>query len=383
MKKLVPKKEVSPRWDPYFIARDEYFILFWKEFLYKYKRNILFILGIGFDPRMCFGYESIVNLGGSGKRDCLLVQFDEGPNSPSRVYSNLVEKNLEKIKNIIPVNSKIITQKISMWSEDSSRRTGSRNSANIIVDLSDISKYTDIVVDISSMPRGIYFPLIGKILFLMDSNKKEEKITQNPNLHILVSENAQLDSKIKDEGIDEDANYMYGFTGTLETESYADLPKVWIPILGENQAQQLIRMVNKIDPNEICPMLPMPSVDPRRGDNLLTEYREILFDRLRVDPKNYIYVAEQNPFEVYREIFRTVQHYKKSLETLGGCQIAISASSSKLLSIGALLAAYELKNQGVGIINIETYGYQIDDDIESLLDKTELFTIWISGECYE
>lgn len=380
---MAPQQGLSPRWDPYFIASDQNFIAFWKDFLHQYKRNILFIIGIGFDPRMCYGYESIVNLGDSGKRDCLLVKFDEGPNSPSMVYSNHVENNLKKIKSILPVRSKIITKKISMWSDDGSRRTGSRNSANIIVDLSEISKYTDIIVDISSMPRSIYFPLIGKILFLIDSNKKAEKITQNPNLHILVSENAKLDSKIKDKGIDEDANYMYGFTGTLETESYADLPKVWIPILGENQTQQLIRMANKIDPNEICPMLPMPSVYPRRGDDLLTEYREILFDRLRVDLKNYIYVAEQNPFEVYREIFRTVQHYQKSLETLGGCQIVISASSSKLLSIGALLASYELKNQGVGIINIETYGYQIDDDIESVLDKTELFTIWVSGECYE
>ncbi len=212
---------------------------------------------------------------------------------------------------------------------------------------------------------------------------KKDTIIQNPNLHILVSENAKLDSKIKDKGIDEDANYMYGFTGILETESFADLPKVWIPILGENQGQQLIRMANKIDPAEICPILPMPSVNPRRGDDLLIEYREILFDRLRVDPKNYIYVAEQNPFEVYREIYRVVQHYNRSLEPLGGCQIVISASSSKLLSIGALLSAYELKKFGIGIINVETYGYQINDDIDSVLDETELFTIFISEECFE
>jgi len=77
----------------------------------------------------------------------------------------------------------------------------------------------------------------------------------------------------------------------------------------------------------------------------------------------------------------------QSLQSLGGCQSVISALSSKLLSIGALLVAYELKNQypGVGIAHVETHGYNVDDKIdrEKELENTELASLWLVGDCYE
>jgi hypothetical protein len=273
-----------------------------------------------------------------------------------------------------------------MWSDDN-RRIGSRNAANIFASLEDFSDYTDIVVDVSAMPRGLYFPLIGKVLYLVDSSGCSGTLSKAPNLHVLVSENAQLDSKINDEGIDDEASYMYGFTGALDTESASGSPKVWVPILGEKQAQQLERIYNLVIPDEICPILPMPSVNPRRTDNLLIEYRELLFDRLRVDQRNLIYVDEQNPFEVYRELHRTIRDYNKALSTLGGCQVVISALSSKLLSMGALLAAYEMKNygSGVGIAHVETKGHHFENsgDMENVLSETTPSTLWLAGDCYE
>ena len=123
-----------------------------------------------------------------------------------------------------------------------------------------------------------------------------------------------------------------------------------------------------------------------RTDNLLVEYRELLFDRLRVDQRNFIYVDEQNPFEVYRELHRTITHYNKALKTLGGCQVVISALGSKLLSIGALLAAYELKDygSGVGIAHVESRGYNFENekDTEKVLSETTLSTLWLEGDCY-
>lgn len=373
----------TQRWFNYFLRSGNGFHLFWQEYLQGNQRDILFVLGLGFDPRMCLAYEALLEAKGSGKRDLLLIRFQEGPNSPSQKYSHLVEANLKKLNDLAPKGCKKTEKVIPMWSKDG-RRIGSRNAASVFPDLSDFHVYTDIVIDVSAMPRGIYFPLIGKALYLMDTYGKKKAMHSGSilNLHVLVSENAPLDSKIKDEGIDEDANYMHGFTGTLETESDASLPRIWIPILGENQEEQLERILNKVSADEICPVIPMPSVKPRRGDSLLVEYRELLFDRLRVEPGNFIYVSEQNPFEVYREIHRTVYHYKEALKNLGGCQVVISATSSKLLSIGALLAAYELKNEGVGVINVETQGYRIENDITTELHNTTLSTLWLAGDCY-
>jgi hypothetical protein len=372
-----------PRWSNYFFRRGDDF-RFWRDFLTGDERNILFIVGLGFDPRTCQGLKAISQIGGSGKRDCIIIQFDEGPSSPSAAYSKIIEDNGRTLQNLFPSGKKSL-KPVAMWSPDN-RRIGSRNAANIFASLDDFSGYSDIVVDVSAMPRGLYFPLIGKILYIIDSSKRGEASLKTPNLHVLVSENAQLDSRINYRAIDDEASYMYGFTGALDTESASDTPKVWIPILGEKQTQQLERIYNLVIPDEICPMLPMPSTNPRRTDNLLVEYRELLFDRLRVDQGNFIYVDEQNPFEVYSELHRAIIAYNKALSTLGGCQVVISALASKLLSLGALLAVYELKDygSGVGIAHVETNGYIFENagDTEKILSETTPSTLWLAGDCY-
>jgi hypothetical protein len=111
-----------------------------------------------------------------------------------------------------------------------------------------------------------------------------------------------------------------------------------------------------------------------------------LFDTIPIEPRNIIYADEQNPFQVYRQIKKTVNHYNQSLAILGGCKIIISALSSKLLSIGALLSAYEAKGENilVGIANVESNGYHMDEE-ESLQNNSsaELFELWLAGNCYE
>lgn len=371
------------RWQNYFHRSGESVNIFWKKYLQANEKNVLFVLGLGFDPRVCFGFEAFLKAEGKGTRDIMIINLEEGHTSPSKKYSELIMNNKKTIENLSPKDSETINKKVPMWSNDK-RRIGSRNAANIFKKT--LPEYDDIIIDISAMPKGIYFPLIGKVLYLIDSKKAKGDLLRTPNLHIVVSENAQLDARINDEGIDEDASYMHGFTGYLESETSDNLPKVWIPILGEKQQPQLERIHNLISPNEICPILPMPSSDPRRGDNLTIEYQDLLFDRLNIELRNIIYASEQNPFQVYRQIHQTIQHYQKALKTLGGCQTVVSTMSSKLLSIGALLAVYELKNKGdVGIAHVETQGYKIEGNIniKEEYSKSKLNTLFIAGDCYD
>ena len=330
---------------------------------------------------MCLGLEALLRAGGLGLRDCIVIEFDEGPDSPSAMHSDLLAQNKVKLDQLIKDRGTKLIKEVHMWSEDGRRRIGSLGGANVFTGLSDFSNYTDIIIDISALPRGIYFSLIGKVLYILDSNPKEAAAV--PNLFVIVSESAELDRRIKEKGIDDFAYYVHGFARDLEREATLNIPKVWIPILGEDQRGQLERIYSLVNPDEICPVFPSPSFYPRRGDELLTEYREYLFEELLVEPRNIIYAAEQNPFDVYRQIHRTVQHYNKALKPLGGSKVAISALSSKLISIGALLSAYELINAelSVGIANIEAQGYQIEGETKSI--KTELFTLWLAGDCYE
>jgi hypothetical protein len=376
-------ENIQPRWLNYFFRKSLEFSKFWTEYLTVSNRDILFLLAQGFDPRMCSGITALSQAGGLGKRDCIIIDFDEGDNSPSRKHEDLIEANKKTFEQVFPSGKKV-HKTVPMLSSEG-KRTGSRGVVDAFNGFEDFAGYTDIVVDISAMPRAIFFPLVGSVLYVADTLAKQS--SKKLNVHVIVSENARMDSQINDQGIADDASYVHGFTGALGTEAYANYPKVWIPILGEKQSRQLERIYSLVVPDEICPVLPMPSTNPRRTDNLLVEYRELLFDRWNVNPKNFIYVAEQNPFDVYRAIHRATAHYNESPHALGGCQVVISALSSKLLSIGALLSAYELKEYklGVEVAHVETQGYEIDSGVDLAAEKlkTELFTLWLAGDCYE
>lgn len=376
----VGQDQWSARWANYFLSGGSDFAPFWEFFLHSQQRHILFVLGLGFDPRMCSAIREIMNQGGDGKRDCLLLVFDEGPDSPSKQHGDRVQLNREELQQLLADRGSIREHELRMWSADG-RRIGSRNAASVFRRIDDITQYTDVVVDISALPRSIYFPLIGRLLFLLDSRQSSISL---PNVHVVVSESIDLDRLIRAEGIDDDATYLHGFSGGVDMEATAGIPRVWIPILGEDQGGELERIYDLIYPDEICPVLPFLSSDPRRGDNLILEYRQLLFDRFRVEPHNIIYASEKNPFEVYREFAKTVIQYREALHPLNGCKIVISALSTKLLSLGALLTAYELRTM-VGIAHVEVSGYVMSVADPEVLNNIheELFEIWLAGECYE
>jgi hypothetical protein len=380
-----------PRWHNYVLQSGEELAESWKAQLDGKGKRVLFLLGKGFDPRMCRGLELLSKLGYAKKCDVLAITFDEGPQSPSQAHGAEVEKNWESLVQLVGKGS-LSTRPVKVWSDDG-RRVGARNAASLITKLEEVEQYSDIVVDISAMPRGIYFPLISKLLYLLDKGQAEKR-KHRPNLHILVTENSELDRRIVDQGIDESAGYVHPFGGGIEREATTGTPSVWIPILGENQETQLKRIHELLNPDEICPLLPSPALDPRRADNLLLEYRGLLFDQLRVEPRNLIYAAERNPFEVYRQIRKVLLHYADALRPLGMCKAVLSALSTKLLSLGALLAAYELKYDQVagyetqlevGIAHVDCQGYALKDEAAGarLESDGETYGLWLAGECDE
>ncbi len=343
-------------------------------------KKVCLILGRGFDPRMLGGLQLLRQVFDPKEMVAIVLVFDEGPTSPSRRYDALVQENLAKLKDTIP-NGQTEDRQIQMFSSEG-RRITSRSAEAAFRSPSELQQFSDIFVDVSSLPRSVYFPVVAKLLFLLDGMDG----TRAPNLFVLVSESAALDGRIVEEGIDEDGGYIHPFRGGVDRESAAAVPRVWFPLLGETQHLQLTRIYDLVNPAEICPLLPSPSVDPRRADNLVMEYREMLFERLRVETQNFIYASETNPFEVYRQLRRSILHYGDALKQLGGSNAVISANSSKLLSVGALLAAYELKRAGVdiAIAHVETHGYTLKDsaDLTPLANESKLYGLWLSGDCY-
>ncbi|MBS1668947.1 MAG: hypothetical protein JST58_16350 [Bacteroidetes bacterium] len=380
---------MSLKWENYVLKSGSDCLSFWKSFVDEKTRDILYILAIGFDPRTYNGINTIFDLDNKGgKRDVVGIRYytTEKKDDPS---DDRVKKHLENLESFLSAKAfPAPYYKDLILRSDSDTSTASINAASeIITDINDIMNYTDIIVDISAMPRTIFIALANKILNLVEdfNSKNNSKI----NLHLVATENPLLDAKIIEQGVEESPTYVQGFT-VVEKSRTNEYKKVWIPILGENQIDQFTKILNLVQPDEICPILPFPSVDLRRGDELIHYYQDKLFNDPAFSLNNIIYTDESNPFQTYRLLVNTIWRYKKSFDILKGCKIYLSTLSSKLLSIGTLLAAYETKQDGieVGILHVESRGHKLIDglletEIKNISNHNYLVEIWLAGESYE
>jgi hypothetical protein len=373
---------VPDRWETYVMASGGDLQSLLKSHFDARKRSVCFIMGRGFDPRMNLGLRTLLAECPGHDYHVLVLEFSEGSASPSNRYASLVDANSKELEELTKSLGGVESREVVIWSTDG-RRIGSRSAANLFAEPADLRKYTDIFIDVSSLPRSIFFPLVAKLLHIIEKKKDGEPT----NLFTFVAENSDIDARIVDEGIDEEADFVDLFRSGADRMSSSKHPKVWFPILGEAQGIQLRRIHDLVSPDEICPVLPSPSTFPRRSDSLVGEYHGLLFDQMRVEPQNFIFASERNPFEVYRQMSRAIRHYNNVLKPLGGCRSIISSVSSKLLSLGGLLAAYELKRMryDIAIAHVEAQGYSIVDQetIAGLLDQSSLFAMWLAGECYE
>lgn len=372
------------RWNPYVLLQNETITDLWSNHFKNNDKKVLFILGKGFDVRMNIGLESLINKCPDIDLDCLLVGLEEGKDSSSHKLQELVNENMTQLADLLR-GKKISEKEVKLWSTQGKKkvRIGDREAANLIGDYNEIKDYTDIIVDISSLPRGVYFSLIGKLLSLIDKYS-----TNSQNLFICVAENANIDNATKEKTTDGDLNFLHGFGGGIEITSEMEKPLIWFPILGEEKLGHVRKAFGKITESknrlyEICPTFPFPSKDPRRSDAILVEYHELLFDELGIEPQNIMYISERNPFEAYIQLSNAIKNYEKSLAIIGGCKAALSNFSSKLLSIGTLLAAYENRDT-VGVLNVDSQGYDYIDknEVKKMKSGSELFVTWLTGEPY-
>jgi hypothetical protein len=272
--------------------------------------------------------------------------------------------------------------------EDISSSNALRRGTEQVLD--HIADHTDVILDASSLPRIVYLALTTGLLskLVPDKQSPSALLANGVNLQVLVAEDAILDAKIQAEDPGNDLILIPGFSSPLHAESVQEWPLVWFPILGENRVSQLQKIMPSIPDNaEICPVLPHPSRNPRRADRLLVEYKGPLFDSRETPTANILYTHEANPFETYRQILGAMERYRKSMAIVGGCRLVVTPLGSKLLTLGAGLACFELRpagmqdNYGIAIPLAEPMRYVISlSDLRA--SKPELSALLLTGHAY-
>lgn len=319
--------------------------------------NSMYITGFGFDPRSLKSLEKIIQ--------------------NKKIFDLLIIKNSSDTGIPDEFNDYNVLQTF----------VSDRKYQEIIKYLNqNIKNYSNIIIDISAMPRHLYLTLVHFIIKIIDQYNKSSS-GDKINFYVTVLESPHIDGKIQSIIADgSDVEILNGFQSGYSSEGISNSSKVWFPVLGENEVERLKKIYDYVRPDEICPILPSPSKNPRRADELIKEYRELLFDTWGVETSNFIYATEDNPFDIYMKILESSKYYKDVFSLMNNCRIIISTFSSKVISIGALLAANDLQrnNYDVSIIHVKSSSYTNGNGkSDTKLESAEFTAIQIEGELYE
>lgn len=382
-------------WRQYVFRRGREVHKTWDQLFSKRQIRLLFIAGRGFDLRAQKVLRALVdNIRESRhaihEAKLLLVSF-----TGYELSDELRQRTEENAATLTAAFSEIgLTETVAIGSstqdeDDISASTLLRIGADAV--LAHVSSQTDIILDVSSLPRVIYLALLTGLLhrLVRDKTKPDALFTHGINLQVLVAEDAALDSIIRSEDPSNDLIFIPGYSIALHAESFQEKPLVWFPVLGENRVSQLQKVMTSAIPTnaEICPILPHPSGDPRRADRLLIEYRQPLFDARETPTANVLYAHEAHPFEAYRQLLGAMTRYRDSLQIMGGCRLVVTPLGSKLITLGVGLACFEMRptemtaDYGIAIPYSEPTRYAVASS--ALADsRPEICCLLLTGEAY-
>ena len=365
---------MKKRWESYVVYhQNDNLVEFWKEY-YKGRigAKVLFLLGKGFDPRMNNILRLFLENNQDQKLDCMAFDFpnEKDPEENKKLYKNNAEI-LSALKNKYGFGYEELKIDGSMpWDKRIAQLCRK-------VKAKDLSEYRDVILDVSSLPRALYFN-IGKALYDKLNNDKSK------NLFFAVSENVIIDEHIKKNPVIDNIEPLVGFRSMSSRESNLDRINILISLMGDQNIDILRSIYNHFQPSDMFPVLPFPSKNPRHSDNLLLKYHDFFSEKQFTEPQNITYADEQNPFELYRIVSNMIIGHQATFNPISDhvC-FGIALLTSKLLSLGALLVGLEYKNC-VTIYNVSSANYEIDDAalFEQINKDSEPFLLWISGEAY-
>jgi hypothetical protein len=353
---------MSRLWDPCIAhgagASEE----FLSEFFVDRERRAVVIAGAGFDPRSTHATELLAAVLKERIRGIFLREDRSGVQNP---LSDMGDANAQRLTELVP-QSRIA--RFPVFAMDNAtvggRRTVEALKSETWTDV------TDIVIDMTALSLGVAFPLVKLMLGHARKHRR--------NLHVVVTDDPSIDDEI--EGISsEKAETLFSFKGELGLHDSSDVTILWLPQLTGRRKKALGRVYAALTEDQevdVCPLLPFPARDPRRGDALIEVFQEEFESIWRVDARDLIYVDERKPVDLYRSVLDIDDARQRVFRELGRALTVLSPFGGKVQSLGALMAALE---RDFPVMYVETLAYT---STPSVAKRVDLVHVWLHGEAY-
>ena len=350
-------------WDPCVGHHGNDVELFFTQYFGQLGREVLLVAGAGFDPRAC---TVAVQVNRTAPHTRMLLVKEERPNPPA-LQAEQAEANTKRLLDSVTDSC---VEAVQIFGTDGAV-VGGRNAIRLLRRQC-FRGLTDIVVDISALSVGTSFPII-RYLFESVSSKEIRA-----NLHVLVVHDPCLDAAIRARPSDA-PGYVHGFKGGATLSGEYGAARLWLPQLAPGRRSALGRLHTYVDPHDTCPIIPFPATNPRLGDELAEEYLTELETSWQVDPRNIVYAHEGDPLDLYRTILRLADRREPVFVETGGSKVILSPLGSKVMALGALMAALE---RDLPVAHLETLGYEMTEPIAKIASEPNLMHIWLEGDAY-
>lgn len=351
------------RWEPCVSHRAEAVEGFIAEYFASADRRILFVGGAGFDPRSTTVATRIAAVAPALR--ALLLQ-ENRPKPPQE----LVKRASDNTRNLTETVLGAVVEPIEIFGSDGAV-VGGRNAVSVLA-RQEFNDLTDVVVDSSALSVGTSFPVIRYLV------ERIERGAGPANLHVFVAHDPTLDAAIQ--SIAGDApGYVHGFRGRSTLDGVVSAAKLWLPQLAVRRRGVLARLHDFVGPHDTCPILPFPATNPRLGDELAEAFLTEFESAWAVDTRNIVYAAEDDPLDLYRTILRLDDLRRPVFEEVGGSMLVLSPVGSKVMALGAMMAALE---RDLPVAYMEAMGYDLDQSVRTVSGASHLVHVWLEGDVY-
>jgi hypothetical protein len=338
------------------------------DFFSHSSRCCVLVAGAGFDPRTQRIARKL--FAAMGKRvHGLFIREDRGDRSLA--LQKLADDNEAQLRSII---SDATVAYVQIFSAEDRAPIGGHGVRSAIDSFTWPDGVTDIVLDMSALSTGVGFPLARLLLEYAEA-------TPAVSLHLMIVSNPELDDLIVGEPSAQ-VQFVRGYSGPSGSYDALPVARIWLPQLGRGRVETLRRIRNTLDSvYKVCPVVPFPARNPRRADELLAEYQAQLLNEWQVDARDLIYVSERNPLDCYRTISTLKMRYDRTVEDVFFPQLILSPFGSKVIAVGAMMAAIE---HNLSVQYVETLRYEFDPiGSKAVTARPDMAVhIWLHGPVY-